>query len=58
LDYLRFLQEESQLDGDWRADQYRQLVLQYTRTKMLLDKALSRTGARRGVNPTMAETET
>jgi DNA primase len=58
LDYLRFLQEESQLVGDWRADQYRQLVLQYTRTKMLLDKALSRTGARRGVNPTMAETET
>jgi len=42
MDYLRFLQEEAQTEGDLRANQYRQMVLQYTRTKKLLDKALGR----------------
>jgi DNA primase len=42
LDYLRFLQEEIQVEGDLRTQQYGQLALQYSRTKMLLDKAYGR----------------
>lgn len=56
LDYLRFLQEEAQSDGDFRADQYRQLVMQYTRTKMLLDKALADTGSRRRHTQSLEDT--
>jgi DNA primase len=42
LDYLRILQEEAQGEGDLRTIHYRQMVIQYTRTKMLLDKAMGR----------------
>jgi hypothetical protein len=42
MDYLRFLQEDIQLENDLRTPQYGQMVIQYTRTKMLLDKAYGR----------------
>ncbi len=51
MDYLRFLQEEAQTEGDLRANQYSQMVLQYTRTKMLLDKALGRYTSRLAETP-------
>ena len=42
LDYLQFLQEEAQGEGDLRAGQYRQMVIQCTHTRKLLDKAMGR----------------
>lgn len=42
LDYVRFLQEEARGEGDLHARQYHQMLSLYTRTKMLLDKALNR----------------
>jgi DNA primase len=49
LDYLRFLQEEALTEGDVRANQYRDLIADYVRAKMLLDKAAGR--YTRGVTP-------
>jgi hypothetical protein len=42
LDYLRFLQEEALTEGDVRANQYRDLIADCVRAKMLLDKAAGR----------------
>ncbi len=42
LDYLRFLQEEALTEGDVRANQYREMIADYVRAKMLIDKAAGR----------------
>jgi len=46
LDYLRFLQEEALTEGDLRANQYREMISDYVRAKMLLDKAAGRNSNR------------
>jgi len=46
LDYLRFLQEEALTEGDVRANQYREMISDYVRAKMLIDKAAGRYSSR------------
>lgn len=43
---LRFLQEETQADDDWRNLPYQSLVIQYSQMREKLDKALSNTRIR------------